>query len=114
MTRIEQEKQTVRQMIEIYCQAKKHHSSIGLMHGKSGLGNEKKLCQECSALLVYAHARLDHCKFGEQKPTCKKCPIHCYMPVMKEQMRELMRYAGPRMIWYHPIAAIKHIFRELK
>ena len=32
---------------------------------------------------------------------------------MKKKMREAMRYAGPRMMWYHPIAAIKHLIREL-
>lgn len=94
MTRIEQEKKTVRQMVEIYCHGKKHVS--------------KWLCEDC-----YAYQRLDHCKFGENKPTCKKCPIHCYKPDMKEKMREVMRYAGPRMMWYHPIAAIRHIIREL-
>ena len=99
MTRIEQEKKTVRQMVEIYCHGKKHVS--------------KGLCEECSTLLDYAYQRLDHCKFGENKPTCKKCPIHCYKPDMKEKMREVMRYAGPRMVWYHPIAAIRHLIREL-
>ena len=66
-----------------------------------------------SVLLDYAYQRRDHCKFGEKKPTCKKCPIHCYKPDMKKKMREAMRYAGPRMMWYHPIAAIKHLIREL-
>ena len=99
MTRIEQEKKTVRQMVEIYC------------HGEGHAW--KDLCEECSALLNYAYLRLDHCKFGEKKPICKKCPIHCYKLDMKEKMREVMRYAGPRMVWYHPIAAIKHIIREL-
>jgi len=99
MTRIEEEKNTVRQMVEIYC--KGHH------HTDSGL------CQECSTLLDYAFARLDHCKFGEKKPTCKKCPIHCYKPAMRVQMKEAMRYAGPRMLWHHPVSAIKHLIREL-
>lgn len=99
MTRIEQEKKTVRQMIEIYCK--------GQQHTKDGL------CDECSALLDYAFDRLDHCKFGEKKPTCKKCPIHCYKPAMREQMREAMRYAGPRMLWHHPLSTIKHLIREL-
>ena len=61
MTRIEQEKKTVRQMVEIYC------------HGKNHV--RKGLCEECSALLNYAYQRLDHCKFGEKKPTCKKVAI---------------------------------------
>ena len=70
MTRIEQEKRTVRQIVEIYCHGKKHTPS------KSS-GTEKCLCEECSVLLDYAYQHLDHCKFGEKKPTCKKCPIHC-------------------------------------
>lgn len=106
MTRIEQEKKTVRQMVEIYCHGKKHAPARGSRTGKS-------LCEACSALLDYAYQRLDHCKFGEQKPTCKKCPIHCYKPDMKELMREVMRYAGPRMMWYHPVEAIRHLIREL-
>ena len=106
MTHIEQEKKTVRQMIEIYCHGKMHTPSTN-----SGTG--KGLCEECSTLLDYAYTRLDHCKFGEKKPTCKKCPIHCYKPDMKKKMREAMRYAGPRMMWYHPIAAIRHLIREL-
>ncbi len=93
-------------MVEIYCHGKKHTPSTDLKIGKG-------LCEECNALLDYAYQRLDHCKFGEQKPTCKNCPIHCYKPAMKEQMREVMRYAGPRMMWYHPIAAIRHLIREL-
>lgn len=100
MTRIEEEKKTVKQMMEIYCHGHKHT--------KDGL------CEECTELLEYAFVRLDHCKFGEKKTTCKKCPIHCYKPVMKEKMREAMRYAGPRMMWHHPISAIKHIIREIK
>jgi len=100
MTRIEEEKKTVGQMVDIYC--KGHH------HTQEGL------CEECSALLDYAHARLDHCKFGEKKPTCKVCPIHCYKPEMRERMKNAMRYAGPRMMWHHPVSAIKHLMREIR
>ena len=98
MNRIDEEKRVVEQMIRLYCRKQE--------------GN-KVLCPECQVLLQYAIARLEHCKFGEKKTTCKKCPIHCYRPQMKEQMRKVMRWAGPRMILYHPIAAIKHIIREL-
>jgi len=43
---------------------------------------------------------------------CKKCPIHCYKPDMRVKMRAVMRWAGPRMVLYHPIEAIKHLIRE--
>lgn len=99
MTRIAEEQKMVATMIGLYCRHKE--------------GN-RELCPECSALMAYAHARLAHCKFGEGKPTCRKCPIHCYRPDMKERVRQVMRWAGPRMMIYHPWAAIKHALRELR
>ncbi len=100
MSKIEKEKKTVEQMIELYCH--KHN------HTKEGL------CEKCASLLEYAHTRLSHCKFGENKTTCKKCPVHCYKPEMKERMRDVMRFAGPRMIIYHPVAAIRHLIKEMR
>lgn len=97
MSRIEEEKHTVEQMIRLYCRLKE--------------GNQT-LCAECLALLEYAHKRLDRCKFGDSKSTCRKCPVHCYKPEMKERMKVVMRFSGPRMMWYHPVDAIKHLWRE--
>lgn len=97
MNRIAEEKKTVEQMIRLYCRLKEGHS---------------ELCPECKALLEYAHARLDRCKFGEAKKTCRQCPVHCYKKDMRERMRAVMRFSGPRMMWYHPVDAIKHLWRE--
>ena len=94
---IEQEQHTVEQMIRIYCRYKE--------------GN-KELCPSCRELLQYAHTQLKRCPFGEQKKTCRKCPIHCYKPKMKKRMQEVMRYAGPRMLFFHPIAAIRHLIHK--
>lgn len=97
MSRINNEKKTVEQMIRLYCRLKE--------------GN-RSLCTECSELLAYAHKRLDHCKFGNKKTTCRKCPVHCYKPAMQKRMRDVMRFSGPRMLLYHPIEAIKHLWQE--
>ncbi len=97
--RIEEEKTVVRLMIRLYC--RKHE------------GN-KTLCPKCEELMFYANGRLDRCHYGSKKPTCRKCPIHCYRPEMKERIKIVMRWAGPRMILYHPVAAIKHLLRELR
>lgn len=94
MNVIEREKQTVELMVRLYC--------------RRAEGN-RELCPDCQALLAYAHARLDRCPFGETKSTCKRCPVHCYKPAMRERMRIVMRYAGPRMLFFHPIAAIRHL-----
>ena len=95
---LKEEQRVVEQMIRLYCRKKE-------------VNNE--LCPGCQELLQYATARLERCKFGENKPTCKKCPIHCYRPQMEERMCKVMRWGGPRMILYHPVAAIKHVIREL-
>lgn len=88
-------------MIVIYC--RKHHS-----------GNDRNgLCDNCRELLGYASRRLDNCKWGDRKPSCRKCAIHCYSPVMKKRIREVMKYAGPRMMLLHPVDAIRHLFSEL-
>ena len=49
---------------------------------------------------------------GEQKTACKDCPTHCYAPKEREAIREVMRWAGPRMIWYAPKDAILHILKK--
>ena len=72
----------------------------------------KELCPTCRQLLQYAHNRLKHCTFGEQKKTCRNCPIHCYKPEMKKRIQEVMRYAGPRMFFFHPITTIKHFIHQ--
>ena len=94
-SRIQKEKEVVTTMVRLYCEKKE--------------GN-KELCRECKDILDYAYARLDHCKFGEKKSSCKKCPIHCYKPSMREKMREVMRFSGPRILFYHPLEAIRHLF----
>lgn len=94
--RVEHEKEVIKIMIEIYCK-KKH-------------GCKNGLCEECQELLDYAHFRLSHCKFGDEKTTCGKCPIHCYKKDMKAKVKEVMKFSGPRLIIYKPIELIRHAF----
>ncbi len=72
-------------------------------------GMESGLCSECRELAEHANEKLDYCPFQEDKPTCNKCPVHCYTSEMRKKVKEVMRYAGPRMIRRHPILAIQHI-----
>ncbi|HBW38845.1 nitrous oxide-stimulated promoter family protein [Desulfosporosinus sp. BICA1-9] len=98
--RLDREKATVELMIKLYCKGN-HHPVDGL-------------CAECRDLLNYASKRLTHCKFGELKPTCGKCTVHCYKPEMQQRIIEVMRYAGPRMLLNHPIIAIRHLIDGFK
>ena len=97
---MQREAKTVRAMIRLYCR-KQHHSS-------------KVLCDDCQALEDYAMARLARCPFQEDKPTCLKCPVHCYKPEMREKIRVVMRYAGPRMLFRHPVLAVLHLLDGLR
>lgn len=92
--RIERESKTVKKMIALYC--RKHHSV-------------RDLCPECLGLVEYTHERLGKCPYQGGKPTCTKCQVHCYNPLMRERIRTIMRYSGPRMLFYHPVAAIQHL-----
>lgn len=94
-SKIEREKRIVETMIRSYCSGK---------HGGGGL------CDSCSELLEYARLRLDSCPHGERKPFCSRCATHCYAKARREEIREVMRYSGPRMLWIMPLEFLRHGF----
>jgi hypothetical protein len=59
-------------------------------HKTSGAG----LCEECTDLLAYAHGRLDN------------------KPSMRDIIRNVMRFSGPRMMIRSPIEWIRHSLHE--
>ena len=91
--RIEREKRVVRMMIELYCRHK--------VHRKEMRGEYVRLCD-------YASLRLSRCRYGEKKRACRRCTTHCYAPAQREMIRSVMRWAGPRMMLYAPLAALRH------
>ncbi|SLM63354.1 MULTISPECIES: nitrous oxide-stimulated promoter family protein [Dickeya] len=62
----------------------------------------------------YAFNRLTKCIYGEEKPACKQCPVHCYQPAKREAIKAVMRWAGPRMLIHHPILAVRHLLDDRK
>ena len=99
-TKRQKEKEMVSQMIALYCK-KKHGSKNGL-------------CEACAELDDYARMRSDRCPFMETKTFCSNCKVHCYKPAMREKIRDVMRFSGPRMIFHHPITAIRHVIETKK
>lgn len=89
------EKQMMEQMVALYCRGN---------HGKARDG----LCEECAALLAYAGSRTDHCPHMAYKTFCSNCTTPCYSPENRQKVREVMRYAGPRMLLHHPVVALRH------
>lgn len=93
--RLERERATVAAMIALFCRDR---------HAPEGM-----LCAECTELEAYTRVRLEKCPYGEEKPTCANCPIHCYLPQRREQIKQVMGYAGPRMLLSHPVLAVRHM-----
>lgn len=95
------EKEVSALMIELYC--RKNHGS-----------HKDGLCSECSALRDYVFSRIDRCPFMETKTFCSNCKVHCYKPDMREKIRAVMRFSGPRMLFYHPVMAIRHVVLSVR
>jgi hypothetical protein len=97
--RIEREKAIVQVMIEQYCHEK---------HKEAG-----SICSSCSELLAYSQNRLTRCSYGNTKPVCKACLVHCYPTARRGQMKQIMQWSGPRMIFHHPLYAFIHVVDSL-
>ncbi|HZK24708.1 MAG TPA: nitrous oxide-stimulated promoter family protein [Oscillospiraceae bacterium] len=92
------EEKTVTKMVDIYCQG--NH------------GSTTELCADCNELLAYSKERIDKCPFGEQKPVCGKCTVHCYAAQQREAIKKVMRYAGPRMLYKSPLLTVRYLYRK--
>ncbi len=93
-----EERETIGLMIALYCRAH-HHCELP--------------CEQCRELLEYAVERVKQCPLQAQRTTCGRCHIHCYKPSMQKKIKEVMRYAGPRMLKAHPLLAAKHMLKSL-
>ncbi|MBN1799652.1 MAG: nitrous oxide-stimulated promoter family protein [Spirochaetales bacterium] len=97
---LKNEKKTVKAMMEMFCSA--HHK------------REHGLCPECNIIFEYAESRIDKCRFKSQNLVCSECRVHCFRPEMREKIKVIMRYSGPRMVWKHPVLAIRYLKNKIK
>ena len=91
---------TVSLMIHIYCRGN-HRTKEGL-------------CPSCQELADYVKQRTKHCPHMAEKTFCSACKTHCYSPKRRRQIQTVMRYSGPRMLFYAPRLALSHVYIQLK
>lgn len=95
----QRDKKVVKTMIQMYCS--NHHCGTSL-------------CKDCTELTEYCFRKIDKCPLGSKKTNCQRCPIHCYEPQQREKIKKVMKYAGPRMTFSHPMIALRHIISMLR
>jgi predicted amidophosphoribosyltransferase len=94
------EQEVVTKMVLIYCRGHRHATS--------------RFCPDCQSLLEYAVERIERCPFMETKTFCSTCPVHCYQEDMRAKIKDVMRYSGPRMLYHHPILAVRHLIETIR
>ena len=97
----------------VYC---RHHHD----EAKAGvdIGNEScaplvegkhPVCTDCREFLAYAVARRIHCPL-DPKPDCKHCPVHCYKPNYRQQVKDVMRFSGKHLLLRGRLDLLWHYF----
>ncbi len=98
------EESLVTEMIRFYC--RKNHKEV---YNRKN----KEMCPECKELAEYAVSRSEHCPYMQEKTFCSNCKTHCYKPEMRDTIKKVMRFSGPRIMLYHPILALWHLISSL-
>lgn len=96
--KINKEKDIVKTMIAMYS---KGHDKVPFDENK-----------EMQNLYAYCQLKLSKCPFKDKKKFCSNCTIHCYEITRRNQIKKVMKYSGPRMIFKHPILLIKHCLQK--
>jgi len=94
--RIENEKHIMEFMVRLYFSKKEKN---------------KELCNSCKELIEYSKKRSDNCPYKENKPSCKRCPKHCYKKEYRDRIRKVMRYSAPRIIFHNPKEFFRHLIK---
>jgi hypothetical protein len=72
-------------------------------------GEKLWLCPDCQKLLAHAFYKRSHCPM-DPKPQCKDCPSHCYNPLYRQQIREVMMFSGRKLLLSGRFDYLLHLF----
>jgi len=67
------------------------------------------LCPGCTKLLMHAFIKRQACPM-DPKPMCKHCPSHCYAPLYRQQIREVMKYSGRKLVLRGRLDMLIHLW----
>lgn len=107
-----QQKKDIRvlgKFVEVYCSGKHRAAEQAPVALPAGIG-ERSLCPECASFLEYAVTKRLKCPLEADKPICKHCRIHCYDRQHREKVREIMSYAGRKLVMKGRLDYLWHYF----
>jgi hypothetical protein len=104
---------TLAVFVQIYCrhQHAAAAKTIVTLHTHdlpSIAGQPVVLCPDCTKLLAHAFVKRTHCPMNP-KPMCKHCPSHCYHPRYRQQIREVMKFSGRKMVLHGRLDYLFHL-----
>lgn len=97
---IDKDRRTLEAMGRIFCSA--HHDCT-----KDAAG----LCPECRATVDATLERAAACPFGHEG-NCQDCAVRCQRGEARDRIREIMRYAAPRMTLRHPFMTLDYLRKK--
>lgn len=111
--RVYRDLKTLALFIEIYCRGRHSDSEKApaeLPHFDVAkiAGKQIHLCPDCLKLLHHAFVKRTHCPM-DPKPMCKHCPNHCYAPAYRQQIREVMKYSGRKLVMSGRVDYLLHL-----
>lgn len=98
---LEKDRATLEAMGRIFCKA--HHP---------GPKDASGLCVSCRGTVDVSLAHTESCPHGHVG-NCQDCATHCQRGENRERIREIMRFAAPRMAFCHPLMAIDYLRKKV-
>jgi hypothetical protein len=111
--RVRRDIRTLARFVRIYCdglhaQAAREPLRLRPVDVEALAGLPVVLCADCRRLLSHAIMKRALCPF-DPKPACKHCVKHCYAPHYRNQIRQVMQYAGRRMLFSGRLDYLLHL-----
>lgn len=97
---IDKDRRTLEAMGRIFCSA--HHD---------GAKDAAGLCPACRSTVDATLERAASCPFGHEG-NCQDCAVRCQRGEARDRIREIMRYAAPRMTLRHPLMTFDYLRRK--
>lgn len=113
--RVTSDLRVLARFIDIYCRGRhgdvlRSPVALPAYDIPQALGRSLDLCPECARLCTHAFVKRLNCQC-DPKPQCKHCSVQCYHPEYQQQIREVMKYSGRKLVMRGRLDYLLHLLR---